>query len=469
MKSFENLINGKMVQSTEQIEVVNPADEKVFASCHSATVHQLDVAVEAATAAFPKWSSLKVEERKNYVLEMAKALEENAAELIDLLIQEQGKPRSNATQEVQYTSLFAKTTAGLNLANQTLQDTDEMRIEVHYKPLGVVGAIAPWNYPLLLGYWKVFAALVTGNCVILKPSPYTPLTTLRAAEMFNKVLPPGVLNVLAGGDELGRQMVEHPGIHKISFTGSSDTGKKIVAAAAKTLKRVTLELGGNDAAIILPDAKPEQIAERLFWTSFNNSGQICMAIKRLYVHEEIYDQVCDELSKIANNTVVGDGTNEDTTLGPIQNRMQFDKVCDILEDVKKSGARILSGGEVPDKPGYYFPVTLVADAKKGDRIVEEEPFGPILPIIKFSNVDDAIEQANDSPYGLGGSIWTQDVEKGVQLAARLNSGTAWVNQHSVVLPHIPFGGAKESGLGVEGSVEGLKHFTEAQVINISKA
>jgi len=469
MTPFKLLIDGNLVDSNNKIEVINPANEEIYATCPDATSEQLDEAVSAAVRAFPAWSKASSDERRNCVMKMAKVLEDNAGELIELLIKEQGKPRSNAMQEVQYSSFFAATTAGLELNDEVLQDDDAMHIEVRYKPLGVVGAIAPWNYPLLLGYWKVFAALVTGNCVVLKPSPYTPLTTLRAAELFNEVLPRGVLNVLSGGDELGRKIVEHPGIQKISFTGSSETGKKIVASAAGTLKRVTLELGGNDAAIVLPDAKPKEIAERIFWTAFNNSGQICMAIKRLYVHEDIYAEFCNEISNVARGITVGDGSDESNALGPIQNRAQFDKVCSILDDVRQSNAKILVGGEVPDAPGYHFPVTLVADAKDGDRLVDEEPFGPILPIIKYRDIDNVIERANNSKFGLGASVWTSDVEAGVQLAGRLSSGTAWVNQHSVVLPHIPFGGSKESGLGVEGSVEGLKHFTETQVINVAKS
>ncbi len=468
MADYKMTIGGEMIDSAQTLDVINPATEKVFATCPDATMEQLDAAVDAAQKAFRDWSQRPIDERKDLVRQLAANVAKHRDDLINLLVTEQGKPISNATKEVEFTSYFAMTTAALDLSPEVLRDDEQMRVEAHYKPIGVVGAIAPWNYPLLLAYWKVFAALVAGNCVVLKPSPYTPLTTLKAAQLFNDILPPGVLNVVSGGDELGRWIVEHPGVAKISFTGSSATGKKIVAAAAGTLKRVTLELGGNDAAIVLDDADPEAIAEKIFWTAFNNSGQICMAIKRLYVQDAIYDRMCDALTKLAQTVTVGEGSDEASMLGPVQNRMQFDRVRGIIEDTKQKGRRFLTGGDVPEKPGYFIPVTLVADAQEGDRLVDEEPFGPILPIIKFSEVEDVIARANASEYGLGGSIWTSNVERGSELAAQLDSGTVWVNQHSVVLPDIPFGGAKNSGLGCEGAAEGLKNFCQLQVVNVAR-
>ncbi len=468
LREFRHLIGGALVGSEATFGVINPATEEVFAYAPYASREQLDEAVKAASKAFTSWRETSREERKRCVLAMAATVAQHKDELVDLLIREQGKPQSNASLEVDYTSYFAVTTANLELVDEIIRDEERMRVEACYHPVGIVGAIAPWNYPLLLGYWKVFAALTPGNCVILKPSPYTPLTTLRAAELFNEILPPGVLNVLSGGDNLGQWIVQHPGIQKISFTGSSETGKKIVASAAGNLKRVTLELGGNDAAIVLPDADPREIAEKIFWTAFNNSGQICMAIKRLYVHDAIYDGMCDQLVKVAESVRVGEGHESGVQLGPVQNKMQFDKVCEILEDTKRAGGRILTGGEHRNERGYFVPVTLVADAREGMRIVDEEPFGPILPIIRYTNVDEAIQSANRSEYGLGGSIWTKNVSRGTELAKQLQCGTAWVNQHSAVLPDIPFGGHKSSGLGLEGAVDGLKNFCNLQIVNVAK-
>lgn len=468
MHTFRHLVGGRLLSSERMFDVINPATGRVFAQAPEAGLGELDDAVDAAQAAFPAWSGLDAAERKQKVVAMAAAVADHKDELIELLVQEQGKPISNATGEVAATSYFAMTTAGLELTDEVIRADDRMRVEACYRPMGVVGAIAPWNYPLLLGYWKVFAALVTGNCVVLKPSPYTPLTTLRAAELFADILPAGVLNVVAGGDELGRRMVTHPGIAKISFTGSSATGKNILASAAASMKRVTLELGGNDAAIVLPDADPAEIAEKIFWAAFNNSGQICMAIKRLYVHDGVYDAMFEALASVARGVKMGEGHAAGVRLGPVQNHSQYVKVLEILNAAKLAGATVVPCGDVESETGYFVPVTLVRDAKEGMRVVDEEPFGPVLPLIRYSDVNDAVQRANRSEYGLGGSIWTKDVVQGARLAKQLQTGTAWVNQHSVVLPDIPFGGQKASGLGHEGAVEGLKHFCNLQIVNVAQ-
>jgi acyl-CoA reductase-like NAD-dependent aldehyde dehydrogenase len=294
------------------------------------------------------------------------------------------------------------------------------------------------------------------------------LTTLKLGEIARNVLPPGVLNIVAGGNDLGPWLTEHPGIDKISFTGSIATGKKVMASASANLKRVTLELGGNDAAIVLEDVDPRAIAPRLFWAAFANCGQICVAIKRLYVHERIYEPLCEALADLARSVKVGDGIDSETEIGPLQNKVQYEKVLGILENTKRQGARILAGGHPLERPGYFIAPTIVADIQEGTRLVDEEPFGPILPVIKYTDVEDAIRRANNSRYGLGGSVWTNDLTKGAEIASRLEAGTTWVNQHRTPDPHIPFGGAKESGLGREYSVLGLKGYMEAQVLSIHK-
>jgi acyl-CoA reductase-like NAD-dependent aldehyde dehydrogenase len=302
----------------------------------------------------------------------------------------------------------------------------------------------------------------------LKPSPYTPLTTLKLGEILREIFPAGVVNVLAGGDELGAAMTAHPGIDKIAFTGSVATGKKVLAAAAATLKRVTLELGGNDPAIILDDVDPKAIAKQVFFASFVNSGQVCMAIKRIYAHERIYGELCAALVAEAKKAKVGNGLDPDTELGPLQNKMQYDKVVDIIKDTKKAGATFLTGGEIPQGPGYFLPPTLVTDIADDSRLVREEQFGPIVPILKFSDVEDAIRRANDTRYGLSASVWSNDVQRGAEVAARLEVGTAWVNQHRTTSAFVPFGGAKESGLGRQYSSLGLKSYMEPEVISVAK-
>ena len=358
--------------------------------------------------------------------------------------------------------------ASIKIPVELLLEDDTRCIELHYRPLGVVGIITPWNAPAALALGSLTSALYTGNTVILKPSPYTPLTTLKMGELAQTIFPPGVINVLAAGNELGQRLTEHAGIDKISFTGSVATGKKVMSSSADTLKRVTLELGGNDPAIVLDDADPKAIAKQMFFACFVNSGQVCMAIKRIYAHESVYDELCDALVEEACNAKVGNGLEPDTKLGPLQNKMQFDKVADILRDTKTSGASFLTGGEIPDERGYFIPPTLVADIDDNSRLVAEEQFGPIVPILKYADTEEALKRANDTCYGLSGSVWTSDLERGKALAERMEVGTAWVNQHRATSAYVPFGGAKQSGLGRQYSILGLKGYMEPQVVSVSK-
>ena len=463
---FTHTIDGRGVSSEAAFDVINPATATAFARCPDASRAQLDMAVAAARRAFAGWSGLSFEERRDYLNRFGQAFKQHIEELIPLLVREQGKPLAAARAELSYTPLQIEKLCSLEVQNEVLRDNTQGRVELRYRPLGVVGIITPWNVPVSIAIGRIAQALYTGNTAIQKPSPYTPLTTLKMGEITRDVLPPGVLNIIAGGDDLGPWMTAHPGIDKISFTGSVATGKKVLASAATNLKRVTLELGGNDAAIVLDDVEPAKVARDIFWAAFANCGQICLAIKRLYVHDSIYEPFCQELAKLAKSVKVGDGLDPEVQMGPIQNKMQYEKVLGFLEDTKRLPARILSGGHALDRPGYFVAPTIVADIQEGTRLVDEEPFGPILPVIRYTDVDDAIRRANDTRYGLGGSVWTSNVERGAAIAGRLEAGTTWVNQHSLPDPHVPFGGAKESGLGREYSVLGLKSYMEAQVVNL---
>jgi acyl-CoA reductase-like NAD-dependent aldehyde dehydrogenase len=357
---------------------------------------------------------------------------------------------------------WAQYTAELDIPVKVLQD-NEGRVELHRKPMGVIGSITPWNFPLMIAIWHIIPAIRAGNTVVNKPSPYTPLSTLRMVELIQEVVPPGVVNCVAGDDTLGTAMSEHAHIQKIAFMGSNTTGRKVMFAAAATLKRLTLELGGNDAGIVLPDVDPRQMAEDLFWGAFINNGQTCASLKRLYVHEDVYDGVCDSLASFARAVPVGNGLDEKSVLGPVQNRMQHDKVSRLVKAAKNAGGRVLLGGDEPAN-GLFFPLTLIADLDNGNPLVDEEQFGPALPIIRFSKLDDAIARANDNPNGLGGSIWSNDTRKARDLALQLECGTAWINKHGAIQPNAPFGGVKGSGFGVEFGEEGLFENTNVQTV-----
>ena len=393
-------------------------------------------------------------------------LAEHADELARLLTQEQGKPLNGmgSRYEVGGAGAWAHFTADLELPVKVIQDNNEGRIELHRRPIGVVASITPWNFPLAIAIWHILPALRAGNTVVNKPSPFTPLTTLRAIELINEVLPPGVVNVVAGEDFLGAALSSHPSVGKVVFTGSSRTGQKVYASGAETMKRLTLELGGNDAGIVLPDVDPAQIAEGLFWGAFVNNGQTCAALKRLYVHDAVYDAVCEHVTAFAKKVKVGNGLDEDSILGPVQNHMQLGKILELVEAAKQGGGRVLMGGEAPAEGSLFYPITIIADLDNGNRLVDEEQFGPVLPIIRYTDIEDVIAKANDNPNGLGGSVWSKDIEKARAIAARLECGTAWVNKHAALQPNVPFGGVKASGLGVEFSEEGLIENTNIQVI-----
>jgi acyl-CoA reductase-like NAD-dependent aldehyde dehydrogenase len=464
---FTHTINGRGETSESFFDVINPATGRAFARCPDASGIQLDAAVIAARQAFDSWRALSFEERRGYLNRFGEAFRQRIEDLIPLLVREQGKPLATARAELSYVPWQIERICSIEIRDEVLRDTPQGRVELRYRPLGVVGIITPWNVPVSIAIGRIAQALYTGNTAIQKPSPYTPLTTLRMGEITRDILPPGVLNILAGGDNLGPWITSHPGIDKISFTGSVATGKKVLASAASNLKRVTLELGGNDAAIVLEDVDIEKVAPAIFWAAFANSGQICVAIKRLYVHESIYEPFCKELARLAREAKVGDGMDPEVKIGPIQNKMQFDKVLGFLDDTKRvRGARILEGGKAIEGSGYFVQPTIVADIREGARLVDEEPFGPILPVIRYSDIEDVIHRANDTRYGLGASVWTSDIARGAAIAARLEAGTTWVNQHSLPDALIPFGGAKESGLGREYSALGLKSYMEAQVIHV---
>jgi acyl-CoA reductase-like NAD-dependent aldehyde dehydrogenase len=466
---FMQLIDGELVASERSLEVINPATGRVFARCPAATRAQLDRAVAAARRAFDGWRQTSFEERTRRLKQVADVLRAHQDALAELLTREQGKPLGQARDEIGRAFSQSEGMTRITIPVETLVDDAERRIELHYVPLGVVGVITPWNAPINLAAGPLTSALYTGNTVVLKPSPYTPLSTLRIGALVKDIFPPGALNILAGDDECGQWMTEHPGIDKISFTGSVATGKRVMASAAGTLKRVTLELGGNDPAIVLDDVDVQAIAPKLFFAATVNSGQVCMAIKRIYAHSSVYPALCAALVEEARKVVLGDGLEAHTQMGPIQNRRQYERVLGILEDTRRRGARILTGGEVPRSDGYFIPPTIVADVPDDSRLVQEEQFGPIVPVLEFTEVEDAVRRANATRYGLSASVWSSDAARAAAIAARLEVGTAWVNQHRATSPIVPFGGAKESGIGRQYSALGLKGYMEPRVVSVLKS
>ncbi len=468
MKDYKLLINGKLTEGAATMDVLNPATEQTLAVCPRASERQLNEAVAAAKAAYPAWSATSIDERKAIVSKIADAIEANATELAQLLTSEQGKPLADATGEVYGTVAFFRYFTALDLPIETIDDNEGRLVEAHRKPLGVVGAIVPWNFPMILMAFKLPPALIAGNTVVLKPSPTTPLTSLRMGELIADIVPAGVLNIITDANDLGAPLTAHPDVRKVSFTGSTATGSKVMAGAAGLLKRITLELGGNDAGIVLDDVDPKTVAPALFQSAFQNSGQVCIAMKRLYVHESVYDEMVDELATLANDAVIGNGLEQGTTHGPLQNKMQYDRVRELLEDAAQNGS-IAAGGEVPDQPGYFIRPTIVRDVAEGSRIVDEEQFGPVLPVIKYSEEADVIDRANGTDYGLGGSVWSADLDRAYAVADKMEAGTIWINKHAELDPSIPFGGAKQSGLGTELGQDGLKEFTQLKIINMARA
>ena len=468
MSDYKLLIDGELVAGDNTMPVVNPATEEVICECPRASESQLNAAVAAAKAAWPTWAATPIDQRKQVVLKIADVIEANAQELAQLLTEEQGKPLGDATGEVHGMAAFCRYFTTLDLPVETIDDSEGRKVEAHRVPLGVVGAIVPWNFPLILMAFKLPPALIAGNTIVIKPAPTTPLSSLRIAELIKDVVPAGVVNFITDLNDLGAALTTHPDVRKISFTGSTATGAKVMAGAAGLLKRITLELGGNDAGIVLNDVNPKETAPKVFDSAFRNTGQVCIAMKRLYVHEDIYDEMCDELATLANETVIGNGLEQGTKLGPLNNKMQYDRVRELIEEAKTDG-NIIAGGEVPDQPGYFIRPTIVRDIAEGSRLVDEEQFGPVLPVLKFSEDDDAVTRANASSWGLGGSVWSSDLDKAYALAEKMDAGTVWINKHAELDPGIPFGGAGQSGIGRELGEEGLEEFTQFKIINMAKA
>ncbi|RMJ12485.1 hypothetical protein BHE90_002221 [Fusarium euwallaceae] len=465
-----NIVNGEFAATPETRHSIDPSTEQALPEVPVATEEQLDLAVKHARAAFNKWSKTTHAERSKLMLAFADGIEANRHELEKLQSMEQGKPLGLAGQEMDMTLTWLRAFATMEVKDEIIEDTEERRITSTFPPLGVCGAIVPWNWPMLLGLGKVGPAIMTGNAVIMKPSPFTPYCDLKFGEIGMSIFPPGVFQVLSGDDNLGPWMTAHPGIDMISFTGSIATGKKIAASCSKTLKRVLLELGGNDAAIVCEDVDIEKCLPKITMLSFLNSGQICMLTKRVYVHEKIYDQFRDAMVEFTKNHVkTGGAFEEGVVVGPVQNSMQYELVKNMYSEIEKQGWNVALEGKILEtSKGYLIEPAIIDNPPEDSRIVVEEPFGPIVPLLKWSDEQDVIDRANALETGLGASVWSKDLDRAERMGRQLSAGSVWINSHFDVAPNVPYGGHKESGIGMEWGIEGFKHYTNSRSLWVWK-
>ncbi|MEU5626834.1 MULTISPECIES: aldehyde dehydrogenase family protein [Streptomyces] len=434
--------------------VVDPATGEVFDEAPDQAPDALDALVERAHTAWRGWRADPAA-RTTALLAAADAVEAAEADLAPLLTREQGKPLAESYAEVARTAARMRYFAELEQGARPITDGRAVRSEIRWRSLGPVAAIVPWNFPLQLASAKFAPALAAGNTVVLKPSPHTPLATRLLGDVVAGALPEGVLTIVTGHEPLGARLASHEGIRHVTFTGSAPTGRAVARGAAASLARVTLELGGNDAAVLLEDVDVERIADRLFWAAFRNCGQVCMAVKRVYAPARLYSRVVEALADRAKATVVGPGLEPGSQLGPLNNAAQLSRIEDCTARALAGGARAAAGGHRPGLPGYFFAPTVLADVPPDSPVVTEEQFGPVLPVLPYDSLDDAVEAANGTRYALGGSVWSADPERAEAVADRLECGTAWINHHAELSLAQPFAGAKESGVGVAGGPWGL--------------
>jgi acyl-CoA reductase-like NAD-dependent aldehyde dehydrogenase len=434
--------------------VLDPATGETFDEAPDRQSKELDAVVDRAHQAWRGWRVDPVA-RTAALLAAADAVDAAAADLAPLLTREQGKPLAESYTEIARAASRLRYFAELDPGPCPIADGRSMRSEVRWRSLGPVAAIVPWNFPLKLAAAKFAPALAAGNTMVLKPSPFTPLATLLLGSVLSSALPEGVLTIVTGREPLGARLASHPGIRHVTFTGSIPTGRAVAEGAAASLARVTLELGGNDAAILLEDVDVDRIADRLFWAAFRNCGQVCMAVKRVYAPARIYARVVEALAHRAKTAVVGSGLDPASQLGPVNNLPQLARVERYTARALADGAQVVAGGHRLDRPGWFFAPTILADVPPDSPVVTEEQFGPVLPVLPYRSLDEAVDAANDTGFGLGGSVWGSDLDRAEAVADRLECGTAWINHHAELSLAQPFAGIKDSGVGIAGGPWGL--------------
>lgn len=472
----KNLIGGQWLEASsgETLAIENPATGEIIAHVPRAGAADIDLAVKTARRAFESaaWRNMRPADRGRLLESIARKIEDHADELAALESLDTGKAITfaklldlPATIEVfRYMGGWCSKVGGKTLPVSF--DGREYHAYTRREPIGVVGAITPWNYPLALGAWKIASALAAGCTMVIKPTELTPLSTLRLVELCLEAgLPEGVVNIVNGyGHEAGAALAQHPDVNKITFTGSTAVGKKIVEYSLGNLKRVTLELGGKSPSIVFADADLDQVGLAAALAVFFNSGQICFAATRLFVQDSVYDQVVEAVASAAQQFKVGNGLDPQTMMGPLVSAKQQDSVLSYIESGVQQGARLVCGGKRIGDKGYFVEPTVFADATPSMKVVQEEIFGPVVSVLRFKDIDDVTRMANDTPYGLAANIWTRDVKKAHRLAHRLEAGSVWVNCHGVLDPALPFGGFKQSGWGREVSEEGLLAYTETKTV-----
>ncbi|MEU9246530.1 aldehyde dehydrogenase family protein [Streptomyces sp. NPDC048385] len=434
--------------------VVDPATGETFDEAPDQQPDALDAVVDRAHRAWHGWRADSAA-RTSALRVAADAVETAGEDFARLLTREQGKPLAESYAEIARTTARLRYFADLAPTTRRITDGRPVHSEIRWRSLGPVAAIVPWNFPLQLAAAKFAPALAAGNTVILKPSPFTPLATRLLGSVLATALPADVLTVVTGREPLGARLASHPGIRHVTFTGSVPTGRAVAGAVAASLARVTLELGGNDAAVLLDDVAVDRIADRLFWAAFRNCGQVCMAVKRVYAPARLHAEVVEALAQRAKSVAVGAGLDPETRLGPVNNAPQLARVEQVTKQALADGARAAAGGHRLDGPGYFFAPTILTDVPPGSPVVTEEQFGPVLPVLPYRTLDEAVDAANGTGFGLGGSVWGTDLDRAEAVADRLECGTAWINHHAETSLAQPFTGVKNSGVGVAGGPWGL--------------